>query len=337
MARLLLLSALVLILALSFASAQSRSRQRLNYTSIEVRVRLAYSNLNAVARDLSVQLNDQFGVPSTMHEMKTDSNGEVIFRNVRPGIYRVLVKGSNIEDTIGPSFEVLGYSNTHQEIFQVAAKRSSAQLIGTAPVSAASLKIPKKALAELEKGSNALSAGNWKEARSRFEKTINIYPDASDAYNGLGVVNMQEGKNEEGRIAFQKALELDPDSPRAYINLARIYDGEKNFPEVDRLLGKYVSLVPPTAEVLLMLSKAQAAGGKLDMALDNCRKVHNIPHKEQSHAHLLAARILSRRNLADEAMQEYSIFMKEAPNDSNTQEAKRMIQTLRGAADKRPK
>jgi Tfp pilus assembly protein PilF len=336
MSRLLVFLLLLSTSFVSTAHAQGRGRQQMNFTSVEVRVRLTYTNINAAPRDLSVQLTDPYGIPVSMHEMKSNSNGEVLFRNVPPGGYRLLIKGAPIDDTQGPTFEVLGYSNLHQETLQLTAKRMPESLMGTSPVSAASLKVPKKAHEELEKGFAALSAGKWDDAKARFEKALEIYPEASEAYNGLGVVHMQEGKKDAGREAFQKAIQLDQDAPRPYINLARIQDQDRNFPEVDRLLTKYVTLTTPSAEALLMLSKAQAATGKLDQALANARKVHAIPHKEQAHAHLLAARILSRRNQPTLATEEYTHFVNEAPNDANVQEAKRMIQTLRSSTPARP-
>lgn len=301
----------------------------MNYRTVELRVQLAFTNAQESAKNLRVELMDTFGV--SLQELRSDQEGKVTFRNVPPGDYRIVVKGDGIEESRGTIFSIYGFSSYHSEMVQLFAKRDAgSKRSANAPVSIASLKVPQKAREEFEKGSEAMAAGRNDEGRKHFERAIQIYPDYSGAYNNLGVIHMQEGQKEAGRIAFQRALELDPDSPSTYMNLGRIFAAEKNFAEVDRLLTRYVSMNPTNPEALLMLSKAQALGGKLDEALANCRKVHALPHKEQAQAHLLAARILHRRKLAKDALREYTLFLDEAPNDPNAPEAKRMVKTLVG-------
>ncbi len=274
------------------------------------------------------------------HRLEPEPHGQAHIargRSVTPGDYRIVVKGDEIEESRGTIFTVFGFSSAHSEMVQIYAKRSDENKPNAnATISVASLKVPQKARDELEKGSAALAAGRNDEARKYFERALQIYPHYAGAYNNLGVIHMQEGRKEEGKHAFHKTLELDPDFPRAYINLARIYDQEKNYPEVDRLLTRYVALNPSSAEALLLLSKAQVAVGKLDLALENCRRIHALPHKDQPQGHLLAARILNHRNLSQDALKEYASFMNEAPNDPNAVEAQRMVQTLRNSASKRP-
>jgi tetratricopeptide (TPR) repeat protein len=323
-----LLALIILIPYISTPAIAQSSQGRLNYNSVELRIRLAYANLNAPAKDLRVELMDQFDAPLSQHEQRSDGNGEVIFRGVRPGVYRVAVKGENVEANRGASFEIMGFSSVHQEMIQVYAKR--AELISRSPgppVSIASLKVPQNAREESDKGMKALNQGNLNESRKHLERALQIYPEYAGAYNNLGVLNIKEGKQEEGRRAFEKALEVDPEFDRAYLNLARLYDGEKNYQETERLLSKYVTLNPANAEALLMLARAQAAQGKLDLAVSNCRKIHLLDHGGQAHAHLLAARILERNDLLA-AVKEYKQFIAEAPSDPMAEAARRKLKEL---------
>jgi Tfp pilus assembly protein PilF len=310
----------------SAAIGQS-SRARENYDSVELRVRLAFINSSLPVKDLRVVLTDQFGTPLSQHEQRSDSSGVVIFRGVRPGIYRVSVKGDNIEENRETSFEIYGFSSTHQEMIQLRAKLVDIPPPPGIPVSVASLKVPQNAREELDKGMEALNEGKKEEARKHFEQALQIYPEYAGAQNNLGLLFVKEGKQEEGKRAFQKAIEMDPEFVRAYLNLARLYDTEKNFQESERLLVKYVSLNPASAEALLMLSKAEAAQGKLDKAVAHCRKVHSVEHAGQAHAHLLAARILERSDPAGSAS-EYKLFIAEAPNDAMAPTARQKLKEL---------
>jgi len=332
--RRLLLAAFISLIAIS-AYAQS-SRSQMNHRRVELRLQLAFANSDQSPKGLRVELMDSFGV--SLEELRTDTEGKVTFRSVAPGDYRVVVTGEGVEESRGTIFTVWGHSPAHSELIHIFAKREgdAKEAASNAMISAASLRVPQKAREELDKGSRALAENDLDKARRHFEKAVEIYPEFSGAYNNLGVIHMQQGRRDEGKQAFLRALELDPDAPRPYVNLARIYDAERNYAEVDRLLTRYVSMVPTSAEALMMLARAQVAAGKLDAALENCRRVHDLPHKDQPRAHLLAGRILTHRKQPEDALRELRVFIEEAPNDPNAPEAFRMMQSLRaGGVDNR--
>ena len=84
-------------------------------------------------------------------------------------------------------------------------KRSQAgQRSDSATVSAGRLKVPRRAMKELEIGNRRLLQGKLPEARQHLEKAIALYPRFDQAFNNLGVVLMQSGDPQAGKRAFER-------------------------------------------------------------------------------------------------------------------------------------
>ena len=64
---------------------------------------------------------------------------------------------------------------------------------------------------------------NLLQAKSEYEKVIQIWPLYAEAHNNLGLVFKDLGKHGQAIYHFEKALGLNPDYVRAYHNLGVIY------------------------------------------------------------------------------------------------------------------
>src|SRR5437899_3999274 len=63
-----LLAFIILIPHISTPAIAQMSQGRMNFNAVELRIRLAYANRNVPAKDLGVELMDQFGAPLSQHE-----------------------------------------------------------------------------------------------------------------------------------------------------------------------------------------------------------------------------------------------------------------------------
>ena len=61
-----------------------------------------------------------------------------------------------------------------------------------------------------------------------MKEATELQPDNADAQYNIGVMNLQQGKNEEARKYFQKALKIAPDNANAALNYAISYTNEGN-------------------------------------------------------------------------------------------------------------
>ncbi len=76
------------------------------------------------------------------------------------------------------------------------------------------------ALADLQKGTEALRANQPDEAASQFEKVTQESPRFAEAYLNLGLAYSQLSKNEEAVSALKKAIKIKPSMRGAHLFLA---------------------------------------------------------------------------------------------------------------------
>ncbi|MBL8199065.1 MAG: tetratricopeptide repeat protein [Chromatiales bacterium] len=85
--------------------------------------------------------------------------------------------------------------------------------------------------------------GDEAGAREYFGKAAAVCTSCAPVWNGLGVLNRQQGQFSEAEQAYLKAIELDPGYALAYYNLAVLYDIYVQRPELALLnYQQYISL-----------------------------------------------------------------------------------------------
>jgi len=65
--------------------------------------------------------------------------------------------------------------------------------------------------------------GMFKEAVSKFEKSLELEPNEADAYNRLGLIYRRIGKYDKAEKYFERALKVDEHYGKAHYNIAAIY------------------------------------------------------------------------------------------------------------------
>lgn len=83
-------------------------------------------------------------------------------------------------------------------------------------------------------------------AREYFGKAAATCTSCAPVWNGLGVLNRQQGQFREAEQAYLKAIELDPGYALAYYNLAVLYDIYIQRPE--QALANYQQYLSLTAD-----------------------------------------------------------------------------------------
>jgi tetratricopeptide (TPR) repeat protein len=320
--RVFALSTLVLFATLAVAQRQN-PRQ-----TTELIVKVTYENDRAVADQVRIQLTNGSGIPVT--EVFTRGEGEARFLNIEPGTYRIRATGTDIEEKISESSFVINPRElTHMEFFTVR-KRETGQSTSTqGSISAAALNVPAKAESEFEKGVAAMKKQNFDEARARFNRAVELYPRYAAAYNNLGVMAMQQGRLEEGQGFFEQAVKADEQSAPSYVNLAKSRLGQKRYGDAQDLLTKASSIDPANVEALALLSLLEFEAQQMPAALANARKVHQLPgHEKFAFAHYVAGRVLEAQSLPVEAVVEYRLFLKEAPESPTSAKARASIDAI---------
>jgi tetratricopeptide (TPR) repeat protein len=196
-------------------------------------------------------------------------------------------------------------------------------------VTAADLNVPGKARKEYEKGGEAMEEGKWEEARVRFEKAISLYPQYAAAHNDLGVVYMNTGHREQGRAMFEEAIRISDRYARAHRNLGILLFHEKKYAESEASFQKSLATDPLDAQALTMLAQVQLMLQKPLEAAATATRVHDLPHEQFAACHLIAARAYELLNKETDAMAEYTIFLKESPQNPNAPKVRAALDALK--------
>ncbi len=277
----------------------------------------------------------------------TDSGGLVTFHVSSDGGYYVKVSGSGIEDATSQRVEFGNLEHTPRELqivfLTVKPKADAAQntqSTGTssnAPVtSEAELRVPQSARKAFDKGMAAWQKQNYQKAAEEFEKATAAYPEYDTAYNNLGVMYAHLNQNDKAMAAFKRSVELNDKNADADRNLARMFLREKNFPQAEELLKKCLVVQPADAATLTMLAIAEIEDGKVDDALRDAQRVHDLPHQGYSVAHYVAGQALEAKHEYQRAKAEYEAYLQESPNGPDVAQVKSALARLsatNGAAD----
>ena len=266
-------------------------------------------------------LND---VGQTVTETSPTSQGDATFtvvggvKNAQgqtiPVTFRVRVYGADIEEENIEN--VVPAEGDRMLTVRIRRKGENNNPSGGGVVSANALRIPRKAEKEFDRGDKALIKKSYEEARAYFQKAIVLYPSYDEAYNGLGATLVQMGDIDAAQKAFQKSIQVNDKYAPGYRNLALIAARNKDFVQASSLLQHSLTLEPLNVEALSRLAQFDYILGKDTEVPDLVHKLHSIPHDGQALAHFAAASSLERMSKPDEAIGEYTLFLKEASADN---------------------
>jgi tetratricopeptide (TPR) repeat protein len=273
--------------------------------------------------NMSIRIQVRNDMGQVVAESSPSSQGDATFtlvgsvtnlRGVKEDVvYRVRVYGPDIEEENLENVDPGG----GDRFLNITIRRKGEKHGQGGVISANALKIPGKAEKEFNRGNKALEDKKLPEAREHFEKAIEFYPSYDLAYNGLGATLIEMKDIEGARSAFQKSIQVNDKFAGGYRNLARIFASEKDYVQAVDLLQRSLTLEPLNPEALSRLCQFDYLLGKDTEVPELARKLHSLPHDGMELAHYAAASSLERMNKPDEAIGEYTLFLKEAPAASN--------------------
>lgn len=299
--------------------------------TLDVNIRVSYPNDHPADKGIEVTLVAAQG--GIVQQSFTDDMGAVTFHGVPPGQYRIRLAGIDVETTEAGNFELTKFESSHYEYVHVTPKADKSQAAGAAGmVSAAELNIPEKAKKEFDRGLESMQKSDDKKALEHFEKATSIYPQYSQAYNNIGVIEVKAGQTAEARQAFETAVSLNPKSASSYLNLARMSMTEQKYPEADQFISKALTAEPNRVDAVALAAQTKLMLGDSDAAYAYARKVHSMgDHKNYAVVHLICARVLQQRNEPAQALTEYKQFLEESPNSPSAPQVRDAIAHLGGA------
>jgi tetratricopeptide (TPR) repeat protein len=107
--------------------------------------------------------------------------------------------------------------------------------------------------ARLKLAENLLAAGDWEEAGRIYETIVKQYPDAAEAYYGIGRIRAANGDLIAAVESYRRACELFPAYGAAHYGLALAYRKLRDGPRSEEHLKLHAAsktLVPPVPDPL---------------------------------------------------------------------------------------
>jgi tetratricopeptide (TPR) repeat protein len=96
----------------------------------------------------------------------------------------------------------------------------------------------------IKSGNEARQNGNYGLAINLLNGAVEADPKSKIAWNGLGIVYMDDHQDGLAINAFQKQIEINPHHQNAYDNLGRIYLRERNYDGTEKWFTKQIEIDP---------------------------------------------------------------------------------------------
>lgn len=318
--------AVLLLLLLSsavLASGESTATTNLSSGS-QLQVRVTLENHRNVGEQLRVDLLDHTSLPTGV--TFTDSTGRAWFHVADAGEYRVRISGQSIQSTTSSEIVVDGSHPSSVTVVQVKPRavplKFNAKPKYGAVTSTSELAVPDSARKYFHEALQALISNSYNKARDLFEKAIASYPRYDAAYNNLGVIYTQLNDPTKAWAAFQKAVQINDKNADADRNFSRLLLQTGAYKRAEDLLRKSLVVDPLSPAALTLVASAEIAIGEYDQALQDARKVHELPHEGLALAHYVAGQALEHKHQLLDACAEYELYLLESPNGPEAKEVK---------------
>ena len=114
----------------------------------------------------------------------------------------------------------------------------------------------------IEEARAAAAAEQLAEARSAYERALEVSPDSAFLYRELGLLERAQGDIESGLDRFRRAAELDPDDALSLIQLGELLDERQDFSGAEAAYRRAAEIEPSgdlTARIAEVVEKARDA------------------------------------------------------------------------------
>lgn len=183
-------------------------------------------------------------------------------------------------------------------------------------LSATAYGAPKDAKKAYQKGMEAESKGKLPEAKSDFQKAVDIYPKHAEAWLQLGRLLEHENDSEGARKAYSSALAADSRFVPPYLRLAAMSVRAGAWNDVLNYTGHALELDPLSyPEAYFYQAVANLSVDRVDAAEKSARAAERLDtHNRIPQVHLVLGDVLARRANYHAAIAEMEAYLKLAPN-----------------------
>ena len=191
-------------------------------------------------------------------------------------------------------------------------------------ISLGELRIPPKAIKEIQRSQTALRSGDVRSSAAHLERALQIYPHSLEVHNNLGSRYIELHEYEKAAAEFHKAIDIDPRIMQPFNNLSVAFFLLQRYPDAENAARRALDLDPhnPTSRYMLGCILATEKRNPVE-AMEILRQTK----REFPDSRLLLAEILIRRGAVDEAENELRDYLA-VPGAEKKQNVERWLARL---------
>jgi tetratricopeptide (TPR) repeat protein len=200
-------------------------------------------------------------------------------------------------------------------------------------VSMLSLKAPKEAKKNFDKGTSLAAANKLPDAVASFTKAVEAYPEYADAWLGMGKAQWQMNDKEAARTSFRKANDLDAKLVGPWQELGFLACDDSNWEDAARYLDQAVRLEPmdsPNAWYFNALANYNL--GRFELAERSVRAEIKLDRGKNPREDFLLGLILIARQDPEGGAQALRNFIASGPSPEDARLAQRQLSRLESQA-----
>ena len=191
-------------------------------------------------------------------------------------------------------------------------------------ISLGELRIPPKAIKEIQRSQTALRSGDVRSSAAHLEKALQVYPQSLEVHNNLGSRYIELREYEKAAVEFQKAIDIDPRVMQPFNNLSVAFFLLQRYPDAETASRHALDLDPQSVTPRYMLGCILATEKRNPLeAMEMLRQTK----REFPDSRLLLAEILLSRGAINEAENELRDYLA-APGAEKKQNVERWLARL---------
>jgi tetratricopeptide (TPR) repeat protein len=148
-------------------------------------------------------------------------------------------------------------------------------------------------------------------------------PKCARALTMLALVKLAANDPEEAVADSRQATVIDGNDPQAFLALATAFNALHDFEQAQRAAESALRLLPNLWQAHLEIAKSLYGGGKLLPAL---HELENL-HIDFADVHLVRGDVLMLLNRHQDAIDEFTKFLNEAPHDPRSRQVRQIVTT----------
>jgi Flp pilus assembly protein TadD len=187
--------------------------------------------------------------------------------------------------------------------------------------------IPAEAKQEFEAGQKAVNDDDFAGAIPHLQNAITLYPRYAEAYQILGVAQLQANQVPQAESSLLKAIEIEDRMPRAQYLLGVIFAMTGRSDLAEKPLTRFVELDPENPDAHFELAKVSFALNKFPDAEMHARR--SIELKESNAGiYIVLGYSLLRQSKPDDARQAFQQFLTQGPNNPMATDVRKLVAEL---------